>query len=167
MVYHFLIYIVTKNLVLDLILALQSQPAARILPSRNGHGTLLGDLSGYVTLVDSNNFDIKSTIPLVKLVVNNAPDVETWRAVFDLIALTGPEQLTPPTTFEKAIFDTPLRSSSASQRGIEQTHDKVDQRILEELTGRVYYDVRGFYERYFEGKSWTNKTRNIYEESRA
>ncbi|KAH9205056.1 hypothetical protein DL95DRAFT_470923 [Leptodontidium sp. 2 PMI_412] len=54
-----------------------------------------------------------------------------------------------------------------SQRGIEQTHDEVDQLILEEFTGRVYYDVGGFYERYFEGKSWTNNAKDIYEESRA
>jgi hypothetical protein len=81
------------------------------------------------------------------------------------VARTNP--ITPPTAFEKAVFDTPLRSSSASQRGIKQTHDKVDQRILEELTGRVYYDVGGFYERYFEGKPWTNNARDIYEESRA
>jgi hypothetical protein len=85
--------------------------------------------------------------------------------VFELIARTSSS--TPPTAFEKAVFDTPLRSSSASQRGIKQTHDEVDQRILEELTGRVYYDVRGFYERYFEGKVWTNNARDIYEESRA
>jgi hypothetical protein len=103
----------------------------------------------------------------VELVVNNAPDVEIWRAVFDLIALTSPKQSTPPTTIEKAVFDTPLRSGSASQRGIEQTHDEVDQRILEELTGRVYCDVGGFYERYFEGKPWTNNARDIYAESRA
>ncbi len=64
-------YVVAKTLVLDLVLALQSQPAARILPSRNSCGTLLGDLSGYVTLIDSNNFDIKSAIPLVERVVNN------------------------------------------------------------------------------------------------
>jgi len=57
---------VVKNLVLDLILALQSQPAARVLPSRNSRGTLLGDLPAYVTLIDSNNFDINSAIPLVK-----------------------------------------------------------------------------------------------------
>ncbi|MCJ1360537.1 MAG: hypothetical protein MMC33_010545, partial [Icmadophila ericetorum] len=158
---------VTKNLVLDLLLALQSQPAARILPSRNGHGTLLGDLSGYVTLVDSNNFDIKSAIPLVERAVNNASDVEIWNAVFDLVVRTSLKQATPPTAFEKAVFDTPLRSSSASQRGIEQTHDEVDQRILGELTGRVYYDVGGFCERYFEGKVWTNNARDIYEESRA
>jgi hypothetical protein len=160
-------YVVAKNLVLDLVLALQSQPAARILPSRNSRGTLLGDLSGYVTLVDSNNFDIKSAIPLVERVVENAPDVEIWSAVFDLVAHTSSKPITPPTALEKAVFDTPLRSSSASQRGIEQTHDEVDQRILEELTGRVYYDVGGFYERYFEGKVWTNNARDIYEESRA
>jgi hypothetical protein len=51
----------------------QSQSAARILPSRNGHGTLLGDLSGYVTLVDSNNFDIKSAIPLVERAIQQRP----------------------------------------------------------------------------------------------
>lgn len=76
--------------------------------------------------------------------------------MFELVARTNP--FTPPT----AVFDTPLRSSSASQRGIEHTHDEVDQRILEELTGRVYYDVGGFYERYFEGKVWTNNAMDIY-----
>ncbi|KFX97425.1 hypothetical protein O988_04871 [Pseudogymnoascus sp. VKM F-3808] len=67
---------VAKNLVLDLILALQSQPAAHVLLSRKSRSTLLGDLSAYVTLIDSNNFDIKSAIPLVEQVINNAPDLE-------------------------------------------------------------------------------------------
>jgi hypothetical protein len=65
-------------------------------------------------------------IPLVERVVKNAPNVEIWSAVFNLVVLTSPKQLTPPTAFEKAVFDTPLRSSLASQRGIEQTHDEVD-----------------------------------------
>ncbi len=95
------------------------------------------------------------------------PDIDIWSAVFELVSTTSPKPTVPPTTFEKADFDRPLRSSSASQRGIEQTHDEVDQRILEELTGRIYYDVGGFYERYFEGKSWTNNARDIYEEPRA
>jgi len=71
--------------------------------------------------------------------------------VFELIARE--DLTTPPTTFAKAAFDTPLRSSSASQRGIERTHDEVDQRMVEELTGRVYYDVRGFFKRYSEEKT--------------
>ncbi|KAH6712128.1 hypothetical protein BKA61DRAFT_80188 [Leptodontidium sp. MPI-SDFR-AT-0119] len=48
----------------------------------------------------------------------------------------------------------------------DKAHEEVDQRILEELTGRVYYDVGGFYERYFERKSWTNNAKHIYEQSR-
>ena len=157
-----------KDLVLDLIGALQTLPAARVLRSQIDRNTRLrADLFSLGSKVGSSDFDIKSTIPLVGLVVNNAPDVEIWSAVFDLVAHTSPKTITPPTAFEKAVFDTPLRSSSASQRGVEQTHDEVDQRIVEELAGRVYYDVGGFFERYFEGKSWTNNARDIYEGSRA
>jgi hypothetical protein len=57
------------------------------------------------------------------------------------------------TALEIAVLDTPLRSSSASQRGTEQTHEEADQRILKEIRGRVYYDVGGFYKRYFKGKT--------------
>jgi hypothetical protein len=161
----------TKNLVLDLILALANEAAARILPSRIADRTLSRDLGILYSRVDANLVNIVSFIPLVELIVRNEPgapasnDADIWVAVFELVARTV--SVTPPTAFEKAVFDTPLRSSSASQRGLEQTHDEVDQRILEELTGRVYYDVGGFYERYFEGKSWTNNARDIYEESRA
>ncbi|KAM3066402.1 hypothetical protein ACMFMG_012092 [Clarireedia jacksonii] len=150
-------YIVVKSLVLDLILALQNQPASRILPSRIADRTLSSDLTILYSRVDSNQLDITLAIPLVDHIVKNeldAPtwnDADIWHTVFELVARTNP--ITPPTAFEKAVFDTPLRSSSASQRGVEQTHDEVDQRILEELTGRVYYDIGGFYERYFEGKS--------------
>ena len=166
-----LTYIVVKNLVIDLIQGLQIEPAARTLPSRIADRTVSGDLAILYGRVDSNQLDIASAIPLVELIVRNEPgtptsnDADIWRTVFELIARTNSP--TPPTAFEKAVFDTPLRSSSASQRGIEQTHDEVDQRILEELTGRVYYDVGGFYERYFEGKSWASNARDIYEQSRA
>ena len=156
---------------LDLIQALLIEPAARILPSRIADRTLSGDLAILYGRLDSNQLDSASAIPLVEQIVRNEPDApiwndaDTWLAVSELVARTTP--VTPPTAFEKAVFDTPLRSSSASQRGVEQTHDEVDQRILEELTGRVYYDVGGFYERYFQGKSWTNNARDIYEVSRA
>jgi len=108
-----------------------------------------------------------STTSLVQLIVENEPgaptsnDTDIWLAVFELVVQTTP--VTPPTAFERTVFDMPLQSSSASQRGVEQTHDEVDQRILEEVTGRVYYDGEGF-ERYVDGKSWTNKARDIYEE---
>ncbi|KAG9230390.1 hypothetical protein BJ875DRAFT_487995 [Amylocarpus encephaloides] len=161
----------TKNLVLDLILALANEPAARILPSRIAERTLSRDLGILYSRVDANQVNIASCIPLVELIVRNGPgtptsnDADIWRTVFELIARTNSP--TPPTAFEKAVFDTPLRSSSASQRGIEQTHDEVDQRIVEELIGLVYDNVGGFYERYFDEREWSNNARDIYEESRA
>ncbi|KAH6714653.1 hypothetical protein BKA61DRAFT_735039 [Leptodontidium sp. MPI-SDFR-AT-0119] len=88
-----------KNLLLDLILALQNQTAARILGSRIGDRTLAGDLGILYGRVDSNQSDFASAIPLVKQVV------------FELVARTNPA--TPPIAFEKILFNTPLRSSSA------------------------------------------------------
>jgi hypothetical protein len=153
-----------QNLVLDLILALQSQQAARVLPSRNVNGPLSGDLASLYSRISSTKTGIKPTASLLELVVRHASDEKIWSAVFSLVAIT---RTTPPTAFEKAVFDTPLRSGAASQRGIEQTHNEVDQRIVEELTGRVHDNVGGFYERYFEEKNWSNNARDIYEESRA
>jgi hypothetical protein len=73
-------------------------------------------------------------------VVVNAPEAEIWNAMFELFEHTSPRLTTPPI----AIFGMLLRSSSASQRGIGQTHDEVGRRFLEELTGHIYYDVEGF-----------------------
>jgi hypothetical protein len=105
---------------------------------------------------------------MIKQIVRNEPDTPTWNdvdvwlAVIELISRTTP--VTLPTVFGKAVFDTPLRSSSASQKGVEQTHNEVDQRILQELRGRVHENVGRFYERYFEGKERSNKVGYIYKE---
>ncbi|KAH7378858.1 hypothetical protein BKA64DRAFT_686820 [Cadophora sp. MPI-SDFR-AT-0126] len=58
----------------------------------------------------------------MKLIIRNEPSTPTsnnaniWRTVFELISRISSSTL--PTAFKKAVFDTPLRSSSASQRGI-------------------------------------------------
>ncbi|KAG0131312.1 hypothetical protein HOY82DRAFT_578732 [Tuber indicum] len=154
-----LTYIVVKNLVLDLIQALHIEPAARTLSSQIADRSVSSDLAILFKRVDSNQLDIASAIPLVELIVRNEPgtptsnDGDIWRTVFGLIARMSSS--IRPTAFVKA----------ASKRGIEQTHHVVDRRILDELRGRVYYDVGGFYERYFKGNFWTNNTRDIYEES--
>ncbi|KAH6661848.1 hypothetical protein B0J14DRAFT_312897 [Halenospora varia] len=94
----------SEDLVLDLIGTLQTLPAARVLRSQIDRETRLrADIFSLGSKVGSSDFNIKSTIPLVELVVKNAPDVEIWRAVFDLIALTSPKPITPPTAFEKAV----------------------------------------------------------------
>lgn len=59
---------------LDLILALQNLPAARLLPSPNGREILLSDLLRLVSLVVSAEFDITSVAHLLELVVRHASD---------------------------------------------------------------------------------------------
>jgi len=104
-----LIYIATKNLVLDLIQALLIEPAARILPSQIADRTLSSDLAILYSHVDSNWLDSALAIPLIEQIVRNKPntltwnDMDIWLAVFGLIARITP--VAPLTAFEKAVFN--------------------------------------------------------------
>jgi hypothetical protein len=96
----FLTYIGLKNLVLDLILALQTLPTARLLPSPNNRGIFFGDLSRFYAVVDSDDFDIKSVVPLLeqvppasylpKLSGGPRPRLGPQRPGFKLICGPGP-----------------------------------------------------------------------------
>ncbi|KAK9256933.1 hypothetical protein V1507DRAFT_501044 [Lipomyces tetrasporus] len=133
-----LIHAVAKNLLLDLILALQNAPAASSLTSQLADRTLAGDLASLYNRVDSNKLDTALAIPLVEHALGTEFSSQAWNDEgFWNTVLNFATQIeaTPPAVFEKATFATPLRTSSASQSGIEQTHGEVDQRILEELTG--------------------------------
>jgi hypothetical protein len=59
-----LTYIVLQNLVVDLIFALQHQPAAQLLPSRTGRGSLRGDLLSLGSWAVSDDFDVERITPL-------------------------------------------------------------------------------------------------------
>lgn len=62
---------VAKKLFLELILALQDEPAARILPSRIADRTLSGDLTILYSRVDSNQLSVTLAVPLVEQVVSH------------------------------------------------------------------------------------------------
>jgi hypothetical protein len=158
-----LTYIGAKNLVLKLILALQDLPAAWVLPSKNATGVLLDDIVRLPPRVISGKFDVPQTVTLCERVVSNAFSTDIWGAVYDLV--TESKVTTPPTVFNSSVFDTPLKSTSGSQQGSEQVHNDVDDRILQEVNGCVYNDIKGFYEKYFEGKSWSSTTERIVREA--
>jgi hypothetical protein len=61
----------------------------------------------------------------------------------------------------KAALDTPLKSTSSPQQGNEQTHHEIDPRISQEINGCIYKDTKGFYEKYFEGRSWSPTVEKI------
>lgn len=87
---YFLIYIGLKNLVLDFILVLQSLPATRLLHSPNGCNTLRTYLLRFTLLIDSSNFDVRLSIPLLNKVLNKVPDTDIWGTVYSLITESTP-----------------------------------------------------------------------------
>ena len=113
--------IVGKGLLLQLLSALQIQPAAQLLPSRVGDGTLLNDLYILQSRISLNQYNIASAIPLVKQIVDNkgdgpvCNDVKIWHAVFDLVTqknelLARTKTPPPPAVLDKAVLNTPLFS---------------------------------------------------------
>ncbi|KAI9808753.1 MAG: hypothetical protein M1825_003905 [Sarcosagium campestre] len=146
----------------DLFKALSYQEAALRLPSRLTKATLSDDLLEIFILVRTDKFDTQKAIPILNAVIKCAPDTEIWNAAFELVDRLGPT--TPPLMASVAdhVLQTPVKPDSSSQDGSEQTHELVDQRIAEELYGCVYDNVEGFYDRYFEKKSWAKAAEDIY-----
>lgn len=130
---------------------LLSLPAARLLRSRHGNSTLSGDLAFFFSQLCSHAVDFQSTIPLLTQVIEPAPDSTIWNAVFVLVA----KPTTTPINSFKLESDTPLKSTTSSQQGSEQTHAEIDYRILQEVDLCLYENTEGFYEKYYEGRPWT------------
>lgn len=153
-----LICVDAKALSLKLILALQTIPPTHALPSRidNDSGTLLTDVFNLGSQIASDKFSIGSIIPLFEKIDSYASDLEIYNALFTLV--TRPATPPRPLLYVDQTFDTPVKSTSASQQGSEQTHEEVD---LQEINGCVFRGTKGFYEKYFEGKSWSPKVEEI------
>jgi hypothetical protein len=108
-------------------------------------------------------FNVPRVVTLCERVVNNAPSIDIWNAVYALVSEL--EVTTPRTVSCSSTFDTPVKITTSSQRSSEQKHSDIDSRILEEVNGCVYHDTGGFYEKYFEGKSWSSTASQIVQDA--
>ena len=120
--------------------------------------------SGLITLlrrVRNGNFQYSHYQAVIRLIVKRASDIDIWNAVLDLIANVS--HITPPTTVPASVDDTPITHSSASQQGSEQTQRLVEARIFEEIKDCTYQNVEGFFSKYFEQKSWSERAQAVYQ----
>ncbi|KAL8647621.1 MAG: hypothetical protein Q9210_005451 [Variospora velana] len=140
--------------------ALQGHEVALDLRSKTGHGDVASELSALFRRVRNGHFNYEHYRALSRLVIKKAPDIDIWNAVFDLIITVS--RTTPPTSVPVSFDGTPITSSSASQQGGEQTQKLVEARIFEEIRGCTHQDVDGFFSKYFEGKPWTERTKEVY-----
>ncbi|KAL9125176.1 MAG: hypothetical protein Q9217_005580 [Psora testacea] len=143
-----------------LLYTLQGHEAALDLRSKTGSEDIASELSALFRRVRKGNFIYEHYRALSRLVVKQAPDVDIWNAVVELI--TTVSRTTPPTSIPVSFDGTPITHSSASQQGSEQTRKLVEARIFEELRYRTYRNVGGYFSKYFEGKTWTEKGKEIY-----
>ncbi|XP_044714552.1 uncharacterized protein HRG_11906 [Hirsutella rhossiliensis] len=90
--------------------------------------------------------------PLIRSVVNNAPDVVIWDAVFGLIdtlsALTS-----PPSSIVPTYKGTPVKTSS-SRLADGETRDIVERELFFEIKDCTFRNVGGFCDKFFDSKSW-------------
>lgn len=143
-----------------LLTTLMGHEAALDLRSKIGNDNLATELSKLFAFVQRGRYNYEHYRALSRLVIKQAPDVEIWNAVFDLITVS---RTTPPTSIPVSFDSTPIMSSSASQQGGEQTQKLVEARIFEEIRGCTYQNVEGFFSKYFEGKPWTKRTKEVYQ----
>ncbi|OJD13893.1 hypothetical protein ACJ73_09150, partial [Blastomyces percursus] len=124
-----------RNAISKLLSTLQGEDAAYSLRSRMSDGDVASDLAQLFE----------------RLRKAKGPS-----AVFTLID-TIPRRITPPASVPPSFDGTPVKSTSSSQKGSEQTRELVNPRIFEEIRGCTFRGVEGFFVKFFEGKDWSDK----------
>ena len=138
-----LIQVELKNLLLDLILALQGLPASRYLCSNRGGKNLYDDLSKLNLAANADDFDIERMGPLLKAVFSKESDDVIWGKVYAVAT-----ESTPPPRSASSLQQTPsLRNTSSFANSSE--HRKYVDDVLKEELGFLYVGVPGFSEAFF------------------
>ncbi|KAF2458841.1 serine/threonine-protein kinase Sgk2 [Lineolata rhizophorae] len=150
-----------RKAISQLLYVLLGTEAALDLRSKTSCRDVAAELSSLFGRVRDGEFKYDSFRPLVRLVIQKKSDFEIWSAVFDLI--TKLSRVTPFPSVPTGFDDTPITHTSASQQGSEQTRRLVEARVFEEIRHCTYWDVGGFFEKYFEGKDWTRRASDVYE----
>ncbi|KAA6411034.1 MAG: serine threonine- kinase Sgk2 [Lasallia pustulata] len=117
-----------------------------------------------VSRVQKGDVDYEHFRPLSQLVIKQAPDVDIWAAVVALVRLVS--YSTPPPSLPPS-FHTPITHTSASLQGSEQTREKIEHRVFEEIRLCTHRAVEGFHEKYFEGREWNERVKRIWQSAKS
>ncbi|MCJ1348508.1 hypothetical protein MMC31_006740 [Peltigera leucophlebia] len=117
-----------KDILLDLIPALQGLPASRHLPSSCGGKNLLDDLLKLTSAVNDDDFDIEQIIPLLKAVLSKESDYVIRDKVYAVVT-----ESTPPPRLASSFQQTPWVRNTSSFAGSAGHRKYVDDVLKEEL----------------------------------
>ncbi|KAK3383803.1 hypothetical protein B0T24DRAFT_688486 [Lasiosphaeria ovina] len=135
-----------QNLALDLLLALLSLRASRLLRSSGRGKNLFSDILRLNSAVNSDDFDFDGIKPLLKAALaDDLDDALVWDRVYNAVTESTP----PPRPIASSLQQTPwVYTTGALTNSSEYRHD-IDQVLLREL-GTLYIGLP-LYEIYFGG----------------
>jgi len=100
-----------------LLLNLMGHKVALDLRSKTGNGDIASELSTLFRRVRNGDFSYEHYRALSRLVIKQAPDVDIWNAVLNLIITVA--RTTPPTSIPVSLDGTPITISTLSFQGTE------------------------------------------------
>ncbi len=122
----------------------QLMPDTRLPPCPTGRGSLLSDLSKYISLVDSDKSNIRLVTHLIREVLNKAPGLKIWRTVKNLMI-----ESTPPPRQRSNLDQTPHSFNISSFVNAFECRKHVDDVLKVELGSSLHIEAPGFYEAFF------------------
>ena len=149
-----------QKVISRLLNTLQGHEVALDLRSKIGSDNVASELSDLFKLVQRGRYNYEHYRALSRLVIKQASDVDIWNAVLDLI--TTVSRTTPPISIPVSSDGTPVTISSSSFQNSEQTRKIIESAMFYEINGCTYRNVGGFFEKYFEGRQWSHKSKEIY-----
>ncbi|CAD6500914.1 BgTH12-06618 [Blumeria graminis f. sp. triticale] len=151
-----------SDLLLNLLSTFQSYALRKAVPStieKNMSGRLLSILNR----LESKAIHTSYFLPLVTSILFNSADIEIWGHLTDLV-----DNLEPITPLQHDASsshhpDAQHIYTTAQLKGADETMDILKDALRKELTGTVFEDVTGFYEKFFEKPLWASKCQKISE----
>ncbi len=128
-----------------LLSTLQGHEVAFGLRSKTRNGNIVSELSTLVGRVQNGDFNYEHYRVLSRLVIKEAPDVDIWNAVFDLISTHS--RITPPpsrTSFTSSFQQTPWSFNTGSFADTSEHRNQVDGVLKEELLPGLRLDIPDF-----------------------
>lgn len=120
---------------------------------------MTGELAALINRLDNNQINTTPFLHLIDAVMQKASDIEIWKLVLQLIVSTS--RITPPPR-KPSYGGTPRSYNSASHSDFEQTKKLLEGALRDEFWECSYIMVQGFFEKYFDGKSWTEQGKDIF-----
>ncbi|KAG6095125.1 hypothetical protein E4U31_006005 [Claviceps sp. LM219 group G6] len=154
----------------QLVTALHASRACRRLTREIDNRLYLSsNLSNIRTRLEKHELPVQVFRPLSQLVLNQASDIDIWTTV---IAVVDGARPSTPTRIPKTIpassnMDTPFTRRSHLDQSTPSTRKEAEKQVYFELEDCTYKDVKGFDEKYFQGREWNSRAEELWQKAKS